>query len=216
MVSHENKFIFIHIPRTGGTSIEFGIGKDMWKEKPEEKHMSASQTKEKCGDEVWEEYFKFSFVRDPWERVVSLWKTRYYGLFGNLYDFLLYYKPKSFEAASGFYNCVDVLDEKIDFIGRFENLQEDVKHVSDKIGISIQLPHKEKTKKKHYSNYYDARTKSVVDHLYKRDIDHFGYSFKNLSNIDSLESINTFQRYFYIVEFYLRKFKASIRNNYTR
>ena len=66
----------------------------------------------------------------------------------------------------------------MDFIGKFENLQEDFNKVCDKIGVKRErLPHRKKSIRKPYRDYYNSNTKKIVENLYGEDIEHFGYRF---------------------------------------
>jgi hypothetical protein len=161
MISHKYKCIFIHIPRTGGSSIEkFIQGQDQWNINPKEKHLTCSQTKEKY-KEYWDDYFKFSFVRNPYERTVSCLNfSDYFGLSldkNYCIDFSKYKEkfgfPKTIEYDHRFYlkknitentklisNCIysNILDLSIDRIFKFEELESSVKELRKILSISNQ------------------------------------------------------------------------------
>ena len=191
MISHKHKFIFVHIDKTAGSSIEKTLDPSLKEYKSgytnfKGKHYSAKTLSEKFPSE-FKEYFKFSFVRNPFEREVSLYffyvKTRFKKISLNFSEFLLkrYSSRQSWDTA--FYTYLDALslgnnEYNVDFIGRFENLQQDFNTVCDKIGIPRQqLPHKNKSKHKHYTEYYDDETKQIVAEKYAKDIEYFGYKF---------------------------------------
>ncbi|MDH3378911.1 MAG: sulfotransferase family protein, partial [Gammaproteobacteria bacterium] len=75
MISHKLKIIFIHVPRTAGTSIEMAlIGKDWWDVDPDTKHIDWVKAKEVYA-EYWDKYLKFSVVRNPWDWLASLYSS---------------------------------------------------------------------------------------------------------------------------------------------
>ena len=65
----------------------------------------------------------------------------------------------------------------VDFVGRFENLEDDWKKVCEKIGTKLDLPHIHKTSKSEYRSFYDEETRREVEKMYKKDLDLFGYKF---------------------------------------
>ncbi len=72
MISHKHKCIFIHIVKTGGTSVEQLLIKNQLWHKPQ-KHWTASRAK-KGYSEWWDAYYKFSIVRNPYDRLYSAYK----------------------------------------------------------------------------------------------------------------------------------------------
>ena len=152
----------------------------------------ASNHKELIGETNWNKLFKFTFVRNPFSRAVSSWK---FGGWGkkwncNFKEFVERIKNENLTNPNRWnqlsWHCclqyphiyTDSRECLVDFIGRFENLQEDFNTVCDKIGIpQQQLPHNNKSKHKHYTEYYDAETKQIVAEKYAKDIEYFGYEF---------------------------------------
>ena len=165
MISHTHKCIFIHNNKTGGTSISKFLINDP---EPLDKHNSILQYKKKYRD-CFNSYFKFTFVRNPWDKLLS----QYFFRVGDRDS--PFFMPKkentSFKeflqkpVGMGHIQQFSRISNKwgrilVDFIGRFESLQQDFYTVCDKIGIDRQkLPHKNKSKHKHYTEYYDEETR---------------------------------------------------------
>jgi hypothetical protein len=190
-ISHKHKFVFISVPKTGSTSARMSLDEysdiiSVGCSSPYQHHTSATKLK-KHFKEVgwnWDEYFKFAFFRNPWDRMVSIYKYLE-NAHRSHQDFAVDYLKgtKSFKdyiVNGNHYGLqVDFLRDISNFyIGKFENLQEDFNFVCDKIGIPRQqLPHKNKSKHKHYTEYYDDETRQIVAKKYAKDIEHFGYKF---------------------------------------
>jgi hypothetical protein len=201
MISHKHKFIFVHIPKNAGSSMEICLGgyKDEKKLWGTEKgvvlqHLTACELQEKIGDQVFNDYFKFSFVRNPFSKCLSeyFWEKTYLNESLNFNDWvklklgdLINHSENNTKIRRQKHNLeqykfiYDALDNcLVDFVGRFENLQQDFNTICDKIGIPRQqLPHKLKSKHKHYTEYYDDETKQIVAEKYAKDIEYFGYEF---------------------------------------
>jgi chondroitin 4-sulfotransferase 11 len=156
-------------------------------------------------------FWLFSFVRNPWSRIVSRFEHlkgvliddknlnvaksertdldcyfRHYNLENNIKNYcfnkFLKFATVTWNAhwEMQFYQIANRVNgiDKVNFIGRFENLQQDFNIVCDKIGIPHQeLPHHNKSKHKHYTEYYDDETKQIVAEKYAKDIEYFGYKF---------------------------------------
>jgi chondroitin 4-sulfotransferase 11 len=192
MINHKHKFIFIHIPKTGGTSIEKVFKKDVGGAFERErtikyKHQNAKGM-QKLFPIEWGEYFKFALVRNPFDLLVSryFWSRDVQQLesfkeksFSEYIIAVNYHKLPEWTIPKCQYNYLSVNGEvAMDFIGRFENLQEDFNTIWDKIGIPRQeIPHVNKSKHKHYTEYYNEETKQIVAEKYAKDIEYFGYKF---------------------------------------
>ena len=191
MINHKYKFIFIHVPKTAGTSIIQSII-----ESNTEYHLKQHSNYVKCiNQDQYKDYFKFSVARNPWGRLVSLYfeKKPMYVCNLNFKEYLyalykdnqkqkqiLNVDPNAVMHASPLMDCwYKDIYEQINFIGNFERLDLVVKKISEVLRKKIQINHAKKTfYNKHYSEYYDDDTKNIVLEVHKKDIKQFGYTFE--------------------------------------
>ena len=190
MISHDFKTIFIHIPKTGGTSIEYSLCNvkekvQRWKHKPD--HSVAKDYFIDNPGEYWG-YHKVTVVRDPVEREASLYKfmagTRNF----KGHTFLDYLnnlnKDKSFYARKG-RRLMNLYSDQVDYIMfgnqicidqiiRFEDLQGGYDLLCEKIKKEKSiLPHARKTKRVVTPN---AEEIALIKEVRKRDYEMLGYS----------------------------------------
>ena len=188
MISDIYKFIFLHIPKTGGTSVEkyikpycFRIGHH---------HLPAERMKKRIGSKKFDQYFKFTFVRNPWDKYVSedKWYTNKQCYWPKqcekkiyremtfkefLKNFDPYDKPHAFS-----YSKMIGDFESFDFIGKFESFEKDFRKICLLTGMpDKKISHGYKTQHRHYTEYYDDETRQIVAERYAKDIEYFGYEF---------------------------------------
>ena len=184
MIDHQRKLLFVHIARTGGTSIEAAlVGCDWWEIDPDTKHLSASQMRRHYGDEFWDVYTKFTVIRNPWDRLVSMWATGWWHADGAtpesvpFQEFLQSLRPHASEQYQSLHYH-EVLDEPIDRVLRFERLASDFADLMRDCGDStLTLPHRERRDRRHYRDYFDDASREFVAEHFAEDITRFGYSF---------------------------------------
>ena len=205
MFNAEKKSLFIHIPKTAGTtagkslkSLGFNKGGTQGKFKKRNpwisvKHYPAKYLKQDTIDN----YFIFSFVRNPWDLLVSSyfwWNKPKTGLKNRKIknkicnmnfreyiqsEYVSYVNEINTEGLGQHFWLINEQSKYIvDFIGKCETIQEDFNKICDKIRIPHRkLPHANKSKHKHYTEYYDDETKQIVAEKYAKDIEYFGYKF---------------------------------------
>ena len=204
LVSHIYRFIYIKNKKVAGSSVEsfFGKyctdpkGKYCYSDQIDQSissygiigrrlggsgnkwvsHKSAIEIKRDIGSDVFDKYLKFCVVRNPWDKMVS--KYYWSGSKGSFEDFV-----KNNNANNWSTHTINGLPVS-DFYIRFESLEEDIKNLCDKLGITdydiTKLPkHKSQTRKsdKHYRDYYTDETRNIVYQKHKKEIEFFGYEF---------------------------------------
>ena len=146
------------------------------------------KNRESVNEEQFQEYFKFTFVRNPWDRSYSAYRNimrdsihlQRYGLDEktSLKDFLQKWINKKMLRPQMYWLKDFSGQVPIDFIGRFENLDSDFEVVLNQLDLSsVTLPHRLSAGKINYRDHYDQVSKDLVYEAYREEINRFGYSF---------------------------------------
>jgi chondroitin 4-sulfotransferase 11 len=193
MISDTHKFIFVHINKTGGTSIEKVFAPDADQQDVEYKHATVAFYKQTFPDQ-FRTYFKFAFVRNPWDWLVSRyhWTKDHQRLFDYSFDeFLRRLEKRTRLSEAALWLEDEALKPQLDrmtiggaiatdFVGRFENLQSDFDLVCSRLRIEPRtLQQVNKTNHARYADYYSHENRKVVEQLYATDIATFGYRFED-------------------------------------
>lgn len=194
--------LFVHIQKTGGTSILKALGQEPH---PRFKHCFAGEFRQMCTAEQWNAAFKFAFVRNPWDRLVSWWSmlNAYrdaYRQGARMNRFFTYVFENSATFEEFILKChadipdpdgrkcilrnqLDYLTDPdgrllVDFVGKFENLAADFRKVTRQLGLpDTALEHRNRSSHAPYTAYYSDRTRALIEQAYRRDIAQFGYAF---------------------------------------
>lgn len=218
MIGLKHKFLFVHMPKTAGNALQGILAKysedSISVSRPKHdgverfgitsrfgtrKHTRLYEYKEALGRELYDQLFKFTIVRNPWDRVVSKYffhmmkkdfidrrdvaeideKPFDREVFVNMIEGTR--TMENFLLKRPGWGKIDFLkDTDIDYFIRFESLQQGVNEVCDRIGVAREeLPLRNQSKHKHYSAYYDAKTRDLVYKKLKNEIEYFGYEFES-------------------------------------
>ena len=202
----ETKSIFVHIPKAAGISVAKALYGNL-----AGGHSDLSFYRRVFSFQEYSNYFKFTFVRNPWDRVYSAysflkaggwndedqsWANTHLSGVDDFEVFVnehlanshiqshIHFKPQcEFVDARGYLNC------GVDFLGYFENIQQDFSAIAARLSKPEQLPHQNKTQRsEHRAHYRELYTSSMIEcvaQLYAKDVEAFGYRFDN-SNIDQI------------------------------
>lgn len=196
---HEDQYRCIHIHNAYSASL--ALSNHLFGDMPI--HGPNIRDYRKVNPEKCREYFKFSVVRNPWDRLASIYFRE--SAFNKNYDIYLqsYSKQTSFHYFASYSTFREAIlslgsqkisqysklsDEKgnmiMDYVGRFENLQQSADEIAAQLGMNGKVGHPvlpglafDPTRKP-YWEYYDEETMEIVAQACKQDIEYFGYEFR--------------------------------------
>jgi len=210
LVSHTHSFAFVHVPKTAGSSVHLALGEyatridDHWGNRalsrigipvnrfaawPYTKfriHASAATLAAWLPAAVFEQLFKFAFVRNPWDLLVSYWHYlrdkpghRRGHIARQLPDFGAYVE---YEIRRGRFSQSALLCDRrgrllVDFVGRYESLPTDFAFICRRIGIEATLPRINAGSRGDYRDYYTPALAARVGGAFAADVERFGYDF---------------------------------------
>ena len=205
IISHRHRFIFVAVPKTGTHSIREALRPHLGEGDEEQArlfvekkfkepvlaslghgHISLAQLRSQMDRWLFDSYFKFGFVRNPFARFVS------YCAFVTSKTAAFERDPKAvmreviaapprghiiFQPQHQF--LADATGALLtDFVGRVESIQADFDSLCDRLGIpSAVLGHKNSSQHGDYRSYYDQELVDGVGQLFARDLELFGYDF---------------------------------------
>ncbi|ETN95796.1 sulfotransferase family 2 domain-containing protein [Zhouia amylolytica] len=225
MICHKSKVIYIHIPKCAGSSIEnyFGVHPFDWKTPnyetltgwcPKRKihlqHATAKQLLELelVDEKIWNSYYKFTVVRNPWERILSayFWFNGNKVIKSSFRNFLnkegLYKKTLTDFSVKEYrgdhllsqYEFITINDQiMVDKIIPFENLKIDFFELVKNLGLtSFELPHRKERKKavSHYSHFFNGEDIELIKDKYSLDIQMLKYKYEDKRN-----ELSTFEKF---------------------
>ena len=208
IISHKHKFIYFAIPKCASTSIRHHLDKfadinsNRYGNKPDsfyhkKWHITPEQLQTHFQEMNWDwdKYFKFSFTRNPWERVLSTFRYNckrkkdweaigcpdprppFLPVTNNFKNYIL--DPKKQFIGQCYKWVYDQKENNmLDFVGKVENLQNDFNTACKLISIpSEKISRRNQTKGEHYTKLYDNKMTEIISKVYIKDIDYFGYKF---------------------------------------
>lgn len=203
LISHSPRFLFIHVWKTGGTSIKTALTryKDshvsltsleqcrdiVFLSDQLKKHATALDIMQLFPEDFFRQYFKFAFVRNPWEIQVSYYfyvlqsechfdheHVKQLGSFAKYVD----WRVNGHVSLQSDFICNKIGDTIVDFVGRFERMEADFRLICNTLGVSnIQLPKSNTSTHLSYTHYYDDVTRKQIGLAYAEDIERFSYCF---------------------------------------
>lgn len=205
IISHRHKFIYFAVPKTATHTIREALrphlGPDDWEQQVlfgaqslpipdiaalKHGHITATEIQPHLDSAVWQDYFKFGFVRNPYDRFISVcfFLNRGHPDFAaTAMEFMKDRLPrKRFQQRvlvrpQHVQLCADGGEIALDVVGRYESLQQSYDSICERIGIpSTALGRKNSSEHSRYVDYYqDEELRQRVAEFYAEDLRLFSY-----------------------------------------
>jgi hypothetical protein len=226
LVSYSHRFIFIHVGKTGGMSMRdvllpFSTEPEKFRMRRPPKirgdqpnplyavwetlllHAKARDVQKELPPAVFNSFFKFAFVRNPWDLQVSMYhfilrdpaipghgEVKACGSFEAFVEWVIatpdpYPKGITKLQREMLADCQGNL--LVDFVGHYETLMEDYSEVCGRVGIEAPLPHLNRSVHRDYRTYYNDHTRGLVAEHFRCDIELFNYSFDGYAGARELD-----------------------------
>lgn len=197
------KYIYTHIFKNSGTSMQEYLNPGSFMINYSERLL----VHKRKNPELFKEFFKFTIVRNPWDRLVSIYfynqrifrENGYLQLEESLQNLIreqrAFWQPTFKEFVLGlskadyindrftknqcYWVCDDDGNILADYVGRFEDIDQCYNYIGKRLGIDAErkIPKVNMSKHSSYQTYYDKQTRDIVQNIYERDIEIFGYKF---------------------------------------
>jgi len=186
-INEKSKLVFIHIPKTGGTSIEemFDIHKMISKKcvVPSPQHITGAMVLEKIGSKLWSKCYKFTIVRNPYTRILSEYNWTGGALYGMDFGSFIQkvrrivrekrcYSKFKFDHFLPQHKFIEGVE--LDYIGKFEDYDSVVRQLEKQTGTTVKKVHTQSGKKK--KTHLTKGEKDIVYDIYEKDFKIFGYA----------------------------------------
>lgn len=201
MISLAHKFLFVHIPKTAGNSIQnvlrsysedrivclapYQDGVERFEIRSDKfdihKHSTLQEYHDQLGEEDFKSLFKFTSIRNPWDRMVSFYFSAHRGTVTWDREKFVELIQRTPSIATNVSLCDDPREwyRNVDFFIRYENLNDDFRKVCGIIGVPWEpLPVRNKSERQPYRNYYDEELVELVRNRFAPEISFFGYEFE--------------------------------------
>jgi Sulfotransferase family len=204
MISFQKRFLFVHVPKTAGNSIQsilrqysedeivalrgeqegierFGVRNPKYEIK---KHSTLAEYQAALGEEKFRDLYKFVCVRNPWDRMISLYFSP--GRKVAQWDRAAFQRLISKTLSVADYLRLDEGSPfaNVDRVMKFETLAEDFRSVCAELNItSPPLPKYNRSSRDAYTQYYDDELREMVGQRFAAEIEHFGYAFAKIDNL---------------------------------